>query len=327
MDIILFPLHCNTAHRRRQAPFSPPSITPCRRAEYYSSEVVRLKFAIVGGDDRSVKLASLLSRDGHRVHSFALEKAELPGEIPKAGCLQGCVYGADCVVLPVPAERAGLLNAPYAGETLRMDTLLSSLWPGQILICGKLCEDSCLAAVNGGLVVEDLMLRRGFTVGNAAVTAEGALDVMMNASPRTLWRSRVLVTGWGRIAKLLVLRLLALGAEVAVAARKEADRAMAAVFGARPLDFSALEGELGDFDFVVNTVPARVLTDAMLCCIAEDALLLELASPPGGFDMTLAENIGLHALCAPGLPGRYAPLTAAELMRDTIYTVLREQNE
>lgn len=286
-----------------------------------------MKFAIVGGDDRSLMLASLLSRDGHRVHSFALEKADLPAEIPKAGCLQGCVYGADCVVLPIPAEKGGLLNAPYAAEPLRTGALIGALWPGQLLFGGKLSEELCHAAASAGLIVEDLMLRRGFTVGNAVITAEGALALMMRSSARTLWRSSVLVTGWGKIAQILALRLLALGARVSVAARKEADRAMAAALGAQALDFPALEGAMEDFDFLVNTVPARVLTDAMLCCVSDKALLLELASAPGGFDMTLAENIGLHALAAPGLPGKYAPQTAAELMREAIFSAIREQNE
>ena len=89
------------------------------------AEVMRVKFAVIGGDRRAVLLCSMLARDGHRVHSFALEKAELPGEIPKAGCLQGCVYGADCVILPVPAEKGGFLNAPYAAGPLRMGELIA----------------------------------------------------------------------------------------------------------------------------------------------------------------------------------------------------------
>ena len=83
-----------------------------------------MKFAVIGGDKRSVLLCSLLWRDRHRVHSFALEKAELPAEIPKSGCLQSCVYGADCVILPTPAEKNGLINAPYASQPLAVDELL-----------------------------------------------------------------------------------------------------------------------------------------------------------------------------------------------------------
>ena len=79
------------------------------------------------------------------------------------------------------------------------------------------------------------------------------------------------------------------------------------------------------FDFVVNTVPARVLTDAMLCMAGDGALFMELASPPGGFDRTLAENIGLHVVAAPGLPGKYAARSAAALIKSTVYDVLREQ--
>ncbi len=113
---------------------------------------MRLKVAVIGGDKRSVLLCSLLWQDRHRVHSFALERAELPAEIPKAGCLQGCLYGADCVVLPTPAEKNGLINAPYAAQPLPVEELLSALWPGQLLIGGKLSRELCMGAVAQGLI-------------------------------------------------------------------------------------------------------------------------------------------------------------------------------
>ena len=284
-----------------------------------------MKFAVIGGDERSALLGALLERDGHRVYSFAMEKAELPKEIPKAGCLHGAVYGADCVVLGIPAESAGLVYTPLSDETLTVEALLSALRPGQLLCGGRWSEQSRVDARRAGLRIEELMLRRGFTVGNAAITAEGALERMMALSKRTLWRSRVLVTGWGRIARILSLRLRGLGAEVGIAARKEGDRAMAEALGMTALRMEELSEQIGGYDFIVNTVPARILSEEALCCVREDALLLELASPPGGFDRTLCENIGLHAVAAPGLPGKCAPLTAAEQIRDAVYAALREQ--
>lgn len=169
------------------------------------------------------------------------------------------------------------------------------------------------------------MLRPEFVTGNAALTAECAIARLIDESDRALVDSAVLVCGWGRIGKILALRLAALGAAVTVAARSRTSRAEAAALGLGSVDYAFLETEMGAFDFVVNTVPARVLTDAMLCMAAEDALFLELASPPGGFDRTLAENIGLHVAAAPGLPGRYAPRSAAALIKSAIYDVLREQ--
>ena len=133
-----------------------------------------MKFAVIGGDRRSAWLCALLEGDGHRVYTYALEKAELPKEVPKAGCLQGCVYGADWVILPTPAERGGVLNAPYSSEQLRLEEIISALWPGQVLCGGKLSQSTAVGAVRAGLQVVDLMQRRDFAVGNAAVTAEGA---------------------------------------------------------------------------------------------------------------------------------------------------------
>ena len=286
-----------------------------------------MRFAVIGGDRRSVELAKLLLREGHRLRSFALEKAALPPEIPRDDCLQSCVYGADCILLPFPAEKGGLLNAPYANQAPRPDTVLDALWPGQILLGGRLGEELLAAAHRAGLQTADLLRRPEIAVGNAALTAEGALCRMMEHSARSLWGSRALVLGWGRVGSQLALRLRALGARVTAAARSSRDRATAEALGLAALDYPALDRDVGDFDFIVNTVPARVLTEPLLCLIRPDCLLLELASAPGGFDRQFAANIGLQLLFAPGLPGETAPLSAAELLRRALYAALEEMEE
>ena len=286
-----------------------------------------MKFAVVGGDERSALLAGLLLRDGHRVHSFALEKAELPGEIPKDSCLQACVYGADCVLLPVPAEKGPLLNTPLSSQVLPLAELWEALWPGQLVLGGRFSEESAAAALRGKLALADLMGRPGFVTGNAALTAEAAVGLLIGESGGAIQNSRCLILGFGRIGKLLARKLAALGASVCVLARRASDRALAGALGYEAMAPEELEGRAGDFELLVNTIPARVLSDAALCCVSPEALLLELASPPGGFDRELARNIGLHAPAAPGLPGRYSPLAAAELMRKSVYEILREQEE
>lgn len=286
-----------------------------------------MKFAVVGGDARSALLAGLLLRDGHRVRSYALEKGALPAEIPRDSCLQACVYGADCVLLPVPAERGPLLNTPLSAQTIPLSELWAALWPGQLVLGGGFSEESAAQALRGKLTLADLLRRPSFVTGNAALTAEAAAGLLIRESGRTLQGSRCLLLGFGRLGKLLAHKLAALGADVHVAARKEADRALAEALGYGSLSLEQPEGVVGDFDFIVNTIPARVLSDAALCCVSPEALLLELASPPGGFDRTLAGNIGLHALAAPGLPGRAKALSAAELLRRTVYELIREQEE
>ena len=283
-----------------------------------------MKFAILGGDDRSAILGRLLAEDGHKVNTYCLEKAALP-LCTAAGCLQSAVYGADWILLPVPAEKGGKLVAPLSGQSLEMEELISALWPGQVLCGGKLSPDTSLSAVRAGLKVYDLMQRRDFTVGNAAITAEGAVQLLLSATPRCLMGCHVLITGWGRIASILAPRLHALGAYVTVAARKAGDRAMAAALNLGCCSFKALGLIIEDVDFVVNTVPAPVLEEKLMKRMKKDAVLLELASAPGGFDGEKAESLGLRIIKAPGLPGTYAPESAAELIRDSIYAIIAEE--
>ena len=286
-----------------------------------------MKVALVGGDRRSALLAQLLWRDGHRVRCYALEKALLPAEIPRDSCLPAALYGADAVILPVPAEKGPLLNTPLSAQNLTLEELWDNLWPEQWVFGGGFGEASAARALQGGQILCDLLRRPGFVTGNAALTAEAAVGILIRESEGSLRHSRCLLLGCGRIGKLLARKLAGLGADVTVMARKAADRALIAELGYTPLEPEALEGRIGDFDLIVNTVPARVLSDAALCCAAPEALLLELASPPGGFNRDLARNIGLRALIAPGLPGQYSPLAAARLMRREIEAALEEGKE
>ena len=285
-----------------------------------------MKCAVIGGDARAGWLAALLNADGHTVRSFALEKAALPQRVIQCSSLAACVYGADWVIVGLPAEKNGQLTAPLSVQKIQTEELLTALWPGQTLCGGRISQATSLAAVRAGLQVCDLMARRDFTAGNAALTAEGALGLLIRESPRSLWRGRALVTGWGKIARQLAPRLRALGCETTVAARKAGDRAEAEGFGLKCCDFAELPARAGELDYLINTVPAPVIPRPALEQLRPDAVLLELASEPG-FDRALAEELGLRVVYGPGLPGRTAPCAAACLMRDTIYAVIREREE
>ena len=65
---------------------------------------------------------------------------------------------------------------------------------------------------------------------------------------------------------------------------------------------------------IFNTVPALVLPRERLALARPDALLLELASAPYGFDLLQARKLGLRAELESGIPGRYCPRTAAKIL-------------
>lgn len=151
-----------------------------------------------------------------------------------------------------------------------------------------------------------------YVIENAALTAEGALELLMRRSNRGLAGMKVLVAGFGRIGGFLTGMLSALGAHVTVAARSEAARAAARARGADSVDITQISPV---FDGVVNTVPAPILHGDY-----GGALCIDVASAPGGW------ATDAPVLKAPGLPGLYAPKAAADVMAEAIYRVMEEKD-
>ena len=81
----------------------------------------------------------------------------------------------------------------------------------------------------------------------------------MEESPETIFGNKILITGFGRIAKTLAKMLVSMGADVTVCARKKSDIAWAEIFGCRGKDFSLLDKE-SDFKIIFNTVPTEIFT-------------------------------------------------------------------
>lgn len=147
-----------------------------------------------------------------------------------------------------------------------------------------------------------------YAIENAALTAEGAAELVMRRLPGALQGAEILIVGYGRIGSMLADRLALLGAHVTVAARRPESRAEARARGHASVDITALPD---DCDAIINTVPAPILTGDF-----GGALCLDLASAPGGWADRTA------VLKAPGLPGLYAPMAAADVMAEAVYRVM-----
>jgi dipicolinate synthase subunit A len=136
-----------------------------------------------------------------------------------------------------------------------------------------------------------------------------------------------LVLGFGRIGKLLSHRLRGMGAEVTATARRPEDLSWIRAYGFRDLETERLEGKLGQFRLVFNTVPAPVLTGELLAELPEGCLCVDLASAPGIDSVSAAER-GVSLVWARSLPGRYVPAAAARAIWDTVrYMILEERSD
>ena len=240
------------------------------------------RFAVIGTDARLAAAGRALARAGFAVGG------------PEQTAL------ADYILLPLPLDES---RTPLA-------ELLRAAKPGALALGGKLSAQARQIAAEAGVELVDYFAREELILCNAIPTAEGCIGILMAERTRTLWNSAILLAGFGPVGQALGVRLAALGAQVTVAARRPAQRALAESFSLRAVDLARLEQTAPAFDTVVNTIPAPVLTEAVLAALRPGSLIVDLASKPGGTDFAAARRLGHRAIHALSLPAACAPETA-----------------
>ena len=257
------------------------------------------RFAVIGSDARQLAAGRALARAGYAV--------EGPEEIALA----------DYILLPLPLDAA---RTPLA-------ELLRAARPGALALGGMLSEEAKAIAAEAGVELVDYFAREELAIRNAIPTAEGCIGVLLAQRKRTLWGSAVLLLGFGPVGQAVGTRLAALGAHVTVAARRPAQRALAESLGLRSVPIDRLGQIAPAFDTVVNTVPAPVLSEAVLVRLRPQSFIVDLASRPGGTDFDAARRLGHRAIHALSLPAACAPETAGEAVAQTVCDMIGQREE
>lgn len=201
---------------------------------------------------------------------------------------------ASHILLPVPSfDDSGNIRG---GGSIR------DLPENAVIIGGKLD----LPELQGRSTM-DLLADEVYVAKNAMITAHCALRYALERLPVTLEGCPVLVIGFGRIGKCMAKLLAGLGAQVTVAARKGADRALAQALGYRAVPTEQLD-ERG-YRVIYNTVPVMVLPQGA------PGIKIDLASRPG--------IGGRDVIWARGLPGKDAPESSGKLIAETVLRLVR----
>ena len=283
------------------------------------------RFSIIGGDMRNVKLSELLSEDGHEVHTFALDNT---GKISqRCSDLREAFALSDIAVGPMPFTSGDgtYMNAPFHPEKIefaKIADVIRECGFGGLLIGGRVP----LALSGVGAVSADLLQRDDLAVLNSVPTAEGALQIAMEELPYTIRGLRTVVCGMGRVGSTLARLMQRVGADVTVAARSSRDFAICEAEGLKSCTYSHLRRILPEALLVYNTVPALIFNRELLDCMNREALLIDLASMPGGTDFEYAAKRRIRTIHALSLPGKVAPAGAAQIIQKVIYNILHEKN-
>ncbi len=285
---------------------------------------IQRNFAVIGGDMRIVSLANALYAENNNVTVYGICDSILL-KAPCTADLAQAVYNADVLILPLPMLGAdGYINAPMSAEKTELASVLRLMNKNQILLGGKIQNAAKKLMDIHGVYCIDYFEREDLTVTNAMITAEGAVQTLLAAYRKALCRSKILILGFGRIGKFLVKILSGFGADITVAGRRTDTKAWVTSNGYAYANMHDNAVYQTNFDIVINTVPNMVLTASRLDMLPADCLILDLASAPGGTDFAYAGSIGIKAIHALSLPGKTAPISAGEAIKDTVLNICND---
>lgn len=284
-------------------------------------------FTVAGGDMRFSSLAAQLA-DEFTVYAAGFDPGIIKNHsVTLYNDITKDLPEADCLVLPLPVSNDGIsLNTPLYEGTISLEHLLKAVKKNGTVFGGKISEDIRSIFEAAGFKVFDYLEREEMAVQNALATAEGALQIALEKQPCTISGQNILILGMGRIAKSLIRILSGFGCSVTIAARKYSDLAWAEVYGCKALHISELfnSDAPSKSDIIFNTVPSMILNKTLLKKCSVSCLMIDLASKPGGIDISAAEELGLRAVRALSLPGKTAPVSSGRIIGNTIKNILNE---
>lgn len=279
------------------------------------------KFIIIGGDNRQLYMADYLQEKGFRVGIYALPESD------RFCCknFKNEFESAKFIVLPLPVTKDGRNLYTINGTTITIDDIVSALTNDQIVFAGMLNKTLESKIAKKACKVFDYFKCEDVTVKNTVPTVQGILKVIIENINYTINSSKCAVFGYGRVACLTADILSSLGADVTVCARKYSDLAKAEIKGLKGCLIKDFYKSADKYQIIINTVPAVVINRNILEKLNRNCIVIDVASAPYGVDFAAADELSLHAILCPSLPGRVAPVTAGRIIADGILNMLEEE--
>lgn len=285
------------------------------------------KIIVCGGDTRLLYTARMIAEENIKCAVWN----GAPGDIGSAyRCtnLKAEAEDADSVILPIPAfSSSGRLICKNADRcNPDVESVFRHLKSGTKVFGGKFSDISKRISSEYNLRLYDYGVREEFSLLNAVPTAEAAIFEAMKLLKKTVFDAEFAVIGYGRVGKALATRLLALGADVTVAARSAVSLSAAECDGMRCEKLSDFLSHPTSADICFNTVPVPIINDEF-AAISPSVLFIDLASVPGGFTEEARTLLGDRLTPALSLPGKYSPETAGKIIYKTVCTICAEIDE
>ncbi|MDK2802936.1 MAG: hypothetical protein KFW09_06180 [Oscillospiraceae bacterium] len=288
--------------------------------------MTNLNFLIIGGDIRLLYLAEILAKKNNTIYIIGHYIDKDIKNIINLNNISEINCDINCIILPVITslddETVNILFTPqkvYIDEIIELSNEDTTIFAGN---CSYILLEKFK---DNDIKFYDYFTDEKLTILNAIATSEGAIKLAIGNTLKTLYKSKILITGFGRISKMLLNNLKGFNADIAIAARSEEQRVWAEANGAKSIHIKNIVkmNILEDVDIIFNTIPSMIFDKNALSLLKKDCLIIDLASKPGGVDFDFAKQINKKVIWAGGLPGKISPLSATEYILEVVEKNLR----
>lgn len=267
-----------------------------------------MRILVIGGDKRMDYAAERLSEVCETVR-FGTENAAADGRF-------------DVIVLPLPLTKNGTdIFAPTSDKPIGFEVIGEFAAENALVFAGGASPKLSELCAENGYRLENYFAHETLTLRNAALTAEAACAMLTQSTDDALLNSRALITGYGRVARLLAARLKANGCRVTIAARRAEQRETAVMEGFSAVPVEEMYKKLHEFDFIANTVPSALFSEEDFRGIRGACVFIELATLPEQPTRSFAEKCGVKYIYASGLPGKCSPKAAGKYIAEEIIEI------
>lgn len=281
---------------------------------------------IIGGDFRQLEVIRILAPKLSKIYLIGFEDASIPyKDVIKVTGQTAPLHEVDSILLPIPGiQDNGIAESTFSKEKIILTKeLINKTKHNSTIYSGIITPFLNQLAKKTNRQLVALFARNDVAILNSIPTAEGALMLAIKHTDITIHNANVLVLGFGRIGKTITRLFSAVGAKVTVLVNKKEDEARVMEMGFHPLLEASLESTIPSQHIVINTIPALILTATLIKKMSSDALIIDLASKPGGTDFTAAKKHNIQTLWPLGLPAKVAPRTAGTIIGKTLLELLK----
>ncbi|MCT2534575.1 dipicolinic acid synthetase subunit A [Aquibacillus koreensis] len=286
--------------------------------------------AVLGGDARYLEMVKNMSKSDH-IHIELVGFDQLKQGF--SGARQIDIEDLDlskldAIILPIPGtNEEGYIETVFSDKKIQITAEWLKKLPKHCLVFSGIATNHLQDIVKeANLSLFPLMNRNDVAIYNSIPTVEGTIMIAIQNTDFTIHSSKVIVLGLGRVGMSVASKFAALGADVYVGSRSKEDIARATEMGLTGFHMGELSAYTAKCNILINTVPAMVVTDKVIQPMPSNALIIDLASKPGGTDFDYAEKRGIKALHSLGLPGMVAPKTAGEILGHVIEQIIYEEH-